>query len=199
MIVVVNVELDLASGFLAISGTNLPIFLFYFDPGHPTNLIVNHESKRIQNIWLISRIRQLNKTLGTSAVETSLYLSAESGNVLRMLNVNFEENLRLVLVEHYGHSFANFNLHDCLMGLNLTAKLLLNLDQIGWCELVSSINSAFALENMCIEVRGEVVNVRCDRIPFLSHTKKSNHSLLLLFLIITDYKSEKLRFRRWNS
>lgn len=111
-----------------------------------------------------------------------------------MLNVNFEEYLRLVLVEHYGHSLANFNLHDCLMGLYLTAKLLLNLNQIGWCELVSSLLSVFALENMCIEVSGKVVNVCCDGIPFLSHTKKSNNGLLLLFFIITNYKSEKLRF-----
>lgn len=115
VVVIVDIKLDLASGFLPVSGANFPIFLFNLNPGHSPNLIVNHESQRIQHIGLISGFRQLNYTLSTFITEAPLYLGSQCGDVLRMLNVNFEEYLGFVLVKHYRHSFTHFNLHDCLL------------------------------------------------------------------------------------
>jgi hypothetical protein len=60
VVVIVDIKLDLASGFLPVSGANFPIFLFNLYPGHSPNLIVNHKSQRIQHIGLISGFRQLN-------------------------------------------------------------------------------------------------------------------------------------------
>ena len=53
LVEVLNVKLNLTNCLLIGSGADLPMFALNFNPSHPANFVVDHESQRVRHVALV--------------------------------------------------------------------------------------------------------------------------------------------------
>lgn len=174
MVVVFDVELNLAGAFLFELVTNAPISRTYSHPAHPAKFIVNHEAKSVRHVWLVSDIA---KTVVLTDPHSFLNHWSKSWNELGVRAVHFEEFLLRALVVHDWVFFNELDFKDGVSCMHLLVKVDAELLDLFTIE----INF---LDNVDVEIGGEVVHVSADWVALGVYTEQSNHGFSgILFLI----------------
>lgn len=116
MVVVFNIKLDLAGGFLLPWVANAPISRVNSHPAHAAKLVVNHEPQVVRHVRLVGDVAQ---AVFLADIDSFLDDLAEAGDEHGVLAVNLQELLLVGLVVHDRVLFDDFNVENRVPGMHL--------------------------------------------------------------------------------
>ena len=127
-----------------------PFALSDFDPSHPANFVIYHETQCIRHVGLV---RNLTETVFVSQSYAFFDNCTKLRDKFWVGNVDLEEFLRVRLVVHHGVLVNDVDLETGILGLTLSVELQ--------SELFDVLNSKLdvRLDNVDVEVRSEIVNM----------------------------------------
>ena len=150
MVIILDVELDLAGCFLLSRMPNPPPALLDFDPCHPANFIVDHEAQCVGHVRLV---RNLTQAVPFSDGQALFHYCAQLWDKLRVRHVDFEELLRIRLVVHHRVLVNDVDLDAGVLGLAFSIELEPELLDVLWVQI------DVPLYDVDVEVRSEIVHV----------------------------------------